>query len=267
MTRIATVSYLNARPLIDGLEHRAGIELIRRVPSRLLETLEAGDAAIALCPTIDYQRSTCPLEIVPAGAIGCNGPALTVKLFSRTPIDDIGEIAVDGDSHTSVALLSVVLSRRYGIRPTLRPLDRGPGRSDPDALLLIGDKVITHPPDSDGFPHRLDLGAAWKELTGRPFVFATWMTCGGSDLGDAPALLDRVRRDNGRRIAEIAVRHAAPGGWPEDLAARYLSRNLQYGLGSEERAAMEEFWRLCRECGVIEKQRPLRLHASDGLEV
>lgn len=260
MIKIATVSYLNARPLIDGLELHGGIELLRRVPSGLISTLEAGDSTVALCPIIDFQRSPRPLEIVPTGAIGCNGPALTVKLFSRRPIDELSEIAVDGDSHTSVALLSVIMNRLHHRRPAMRPLRRNPGSANHDAVLLIGDKVITDTPDSRSFPHQLDLGQAWKELTGRPFVFAVWMTCSGSDLGGAPQVLERVRRENQHRTAEIAARHATPSGWPEDLAVRYLSRCLCYDFGPNEIAAVEEFWRLCQECGIIEELRPLKLY-------
>jgi len=96
MKRLATASYLNARPLVEGLEQDCEIELIRRVPSRLLESLESGEADLALCPVIDFQRSTAELEIVPVGAIGCDGPALTVKLFSRKPIDELRPMRLYG---------------------------------------------------------------------------------------------------------------------------------------------------------------------------
>lgn len=260
MTNVATVSYLNARPLIERLDEEPGIELIRRVPSRLLETLEAGTAEVALCPVIDFQNSVEDLVIVPSGAIGCDGPALTVKLFSRKPPDDLDEIAVDGDSHTSVALLTVIMSRVYDRRPKLRPLSGPPESSSPDALLLIGDKVITDPPDGRIYTHELDLGEAWRTFSGRPFVFATWMAAKGCDLGDLPNRLNRIRRANRDRLSEIAASHAANSGWPEDLAVSYLTRNLRYRLGPAELGGMEEFWQVCHEEGLIDELRPLRLY-------
>lgn len=260
MTNVATVSYLNARPLIEGLDEEPGIKLIRRVPSRLLETLETGTAEVALCPVIDFQNSVDELVIVPSGAIGCDGPALTVKLFSRNPPGDLDEIAVDGDSHTSVALLTVIMSRVYDRRPNLRPLSDLPGSSRPDALLLIGDKVITDPPDGGIYPHELDLGEAWRTFSGRPFVFATWMAAKGRDLGDLPNRLNQVRRANSDRLPGIAACHAANNGWPEDLAVSYLTRNLRYRLGPAELAGVEEFWRLCHEDRIIEELRPLKLY-------
>jgi chorismate dehydratase len=259
MTKLATVSYLNARPLIDGLEREADIEVIRRVPSRLLETLETGVASIALCPVIDFQRSATDLAIVPAGAIGCDGPALTVKLFSARPIKEVEIITVDGESHTSVALAAIVMREIYGRAPILRPLT---GDGAAQTLLLIGDKVITATPDRTAYPHELDLGAAWKKISNSPFVFATWMTAASSDLGDLPQRLGGIRDANHRRLAEIAALHAAANGWPEDLALEYLSRNLRYELGAPELAAIEDFWRRCHEFGIIDELRPMRIYGE-----
>ena len=262
MTKLATVSYLNARPLIEGLDRETDIEVIRRVPSRLLDTLESGVASIALCPVIDFQQSSAKLEIVAAGAIGCDGPALTVKLFGTRPINELDEIAVDGESHTSVALLGIVMRELYGCAPVLRALPKISDNESPQALLLIGDKVITATPDRTAYPHELDLGAAWKELSGRPFVFAAWMTRIDSELGDLPHRLDRIRRDNHERLAEIAIRHAESNGWPEDLAISYLSHNLRYELGEPELAGIEEFWSRAHKLGIIDELRPMRLYGN-----
>jgi len=262
MTKLATVSYLNARPLIEGLERETDFEVIRRVPSRLLETLETGRASIALCPVIDFQRSEIPLEIVPAGAIGCDGPALTVKLFSTRPMSEVDVITVDGESHTSVALVGIVMRELYGRNPILRPL----GETDdaPQALLLIGDKVITATPNRMIYSHELDLGAAWKEISGKPFVFAAWMTKADTDLGDLPRRLDHIRTANHERLAEIAARHAAANGWSENLALEYLSGNLRYELGAPELTGIEDFWARCHEYGIIDELRPMRLYGGES---
>lgn len=262
MVQVATVSYLNARPLIEGVERETDVELIRRVPSRLLDTLESGAASIALCPVIDLQQSASALEIVPCGAIGCDGPALTVKVFSSRPINELREIAIDGDSHTSVALLQIVMHAISGRRPLLHPLQSTGSKSAPQAMLLIGDKVVVAEPDRTKYPHELDLGEAWRELSGKPFVFAAWMTRVGTALGDLPDRLERIRGENHHRLAEIATLHAGTTGWPAELAVRYLSRNLRYELGAPELAGIEEFWRRCHELGIIEELRPLRLYGG-----
>src|SRR5436305_8113649 len=106
--RIGSVSYLNAKPLIHGLENEHDLSLILDVPSKLLPGLRDQRFDIALLPVIDYQRLD-QLNIVPAGGIGCDGPTLIVRILSRVPIEHIKTLACATDSHTAVALARIVL--------------------------------------------------------------------------------------------------------------------------------------------------------------
>jgi chorismate dehydratase len=260
MPTVAAVSFLNARPLIEGLAHEPGIELRTDVPSRLLELLLGGGADIALAPVIDFQTAPAELCIVPVGAIGSDGPTHTVRVFSRSPLPGLDVVHVDGDSHTSAALLQVVLEARHGRRPETVALEPGAaaGRNPPEAVLLIGDKVVHTGNWASGYPHQLDLGEAWKQLTGLPFVFAAWLARGGEDLGGLPRTLADLRLRNRRRIPEIVAAHA--NGWPRDLALRYLGEILRYDVGEPELAAIELFWSRCHALGIIERLRPMRLY-------
>lgn len=257
--RLATVSYLNARPLVHGLDRDAAIELIRDVPSRLAAMLRDGRADVALLPTIDYQRID-GLSVIPAGGIGCDGPTLTVRIFSKVPLDRIDTLACDADSHTSIALAEIVLHARHGRRPRLVPLDHRCG--DVPARLLIGDKVVCEEPI--GFEHQLDLGAAWKDLTGLPFVFAVWACREGAPLGDLPARLEAARLAGLRDVAEIVTRHATPRGWPAGIALQYLTLYLRYEIGARQLEAMRRFHAMACDLGLVASPpRPLRLVESD----
>ena len=260
---VAAVSFLNARPLIDGLDEEPGLHVISDVPSRLLETLLEDRASVALCPVIDFQLSPAELSIVPAGAIGSDGPTLTVRVFSRIPMDEVSQVHTDGDSHTSVALLTIVFDDLFGQMPEIRTLgstDVNGSDSPPDTVLLIGDKVVRNRPDPELYPFELDLGATWKEITGLPFVFASWMARADRDLGDLPARLRRCRDRNRRRTTDIADAHAAASGWPQELAADYLGDILRYELGPRELEALELFWSKCHDLGLIERLRPMKLY-------
>lgn len=266
IVRVGAVSYLNAVPLIAGLEEGASdVRLSTRVPSALLNDLVTGSTRIALCPVIDFQRAPRRLQIIPSGGIGCAGPTLTVRLFSRTPLDQVTSIRVDGDSHTSVALLQVLWRRLFGRVPELEPLTALPSAANGslDACLLIGDKVVTASPADELFPHQLDLGEAWHDLTGLPFVFAVWMSPHGSDLGELPTVLRRQREQNSRHLVDLAAAHAPLHGWPGELAAHYLGSLLRYAVGEPELEAVQLFWRECRELGLIEELRPLALYGTD----
>jgi chorismate dehydratase len=120
--------------------------------------------------------------------------------------------------------------------------------------------VVRNQPDPALYSHQLDLGEAWRRMTGLPFVFACWMARADSNLGPLPDILSRYRDLNQRRIAEIAAVHGGASGWSEEIAAKYLSEILRYDLGIRELAAIELFWQRCHALGLIERLRPLKLY-------
>lgn len=269
--RLGVVSFVNTLPLIDGLTDVADVALKHSVPSRLIDQLVAGDVDVALCSSIDYQRTSTPLVILPVGQLGCDGPTLTVRLYSAEPLERITRVYCDTDSHTSVALMRIILKERFDITPELidydarehvaenRPIDW------PQAMLLIGDKVVTDSPPAVRYPHQLDLGAAWRELTGRPFVFAMWMARAdrdGDTLRLAAALLDRQRRHNIERLDRIIMTGAEPRRWPRDLASEYLAQRLRFDLTDEACAAAELFYEKAAAHGLIRECQPLRFFTA-----
>lgn len=255
--RIASVSFLNARPLIYGLDRDPQVSLQLDVPSRLLDCLQSGSADVALLPTIDYQRMD-DLQVIPAGGIGCDGQTLTVRIFARQPIETIRSLACDTDSHTSVALARIILGERYGIRPEFVEGVRSTGKSD-EAVLLIGDKVVCEEPA--GYSHQYDLGEEWKVLTGLPFVFAVWTSRAGLELGDLPDRLTKARQDGLQHVDELIEQFGTPRGWPLGLARQYLTEYLQFQIESPQLEAIRRFHELARKYGIIPSVRPLRVCA------
>jgi chorismate dehydratase len=258
--RVASVSFINSRPLIYGLENDPQVELQLAVPSKLSQSL-LGDgssslhADVALLPTIDYQRIK-NLVIVPAGGIGCDGPTLTVRIFAQQPIEKIRTLACDPDSHTSVALARIILAERHGLRPEFIDLTRVSGRAD-EARLLIGDKVVCEEPL--GFEHQYDLGAEWKQMTGLPFVFAVWTARAGVDLGTLPDRLERAKNEGLQHVGELIDRHAIPRGWPAGLALQYLTTYLKFDIGDREIRAIEMFHQLAAKHAIIDSVKLLRV--------
>ncbi|MHC4127947.1 MAG: menaquinone biosynthetic enzyme MqnA/MqnD family protein [Planctomycetota bacterium] len=268
--RLGVVSFVNTLPLIDGLENLADLDLRFTVPSLLLDLLVSGEVDLALCSSIDYQRAGTPLVVVPVGLLGCEGSTLTVRLYSSCPLDRISEVHCDTDSHTSVVLMQILLKELYGIEPRLIDYDAREHVAEnrplawPQAMLLIGDKVVTDSPPAIRYPRQLDLGAAWAELTGLPFVFALWLARRESDpsvIATAAAILDRQRRHNRQRLDLIVHRRALARGWPGDLAGRYLKQELAFAWNQQRRAGLELFFDKACEYGLASHRRPLELAA------
>ncbi len=262
MITIGAVGYLNALPLVHTLDRRPGIRLVRKVPAALLTDLEAARLDIALCPVIDAQTSSQNLVIVPSGAIGSRSTTLTVRIFSNKPLDRIERLHVDGDSHTSVALAQVIFHHRFGRLLEISPL-KDPaaldGPTDLEAALLIGDKVVTAEPDPSRFPHQLDLGEAWRDLVGLPFVFATWLAPSAADLGDLPRLLTEIRRENCAHMEDLVGPWADAHNWPKETALTYLRDLLDYEIGPTQLVAMQLFWKECAEFGLIDRLKKVEI--------
>jgi chorismate dehydratase len=236
--RVGSVSFLNAKPLIHGLEAAEHLKLSLAVPSKLLQGLKSAALDVALLPVIDYQRME-GLCIVPSGGIGCDGETLTVRIFSKCPMTEIKTLACDPDSHTSVALA----------REEQQPCD---------AKLLIGDKVVCEEPP--GFEHQIDLGSAWKTLTGLPFVFAVWTARKGIDLGELPAQLEEAKRAGLLNVKEIVQRYAVGKGWPAGLAWQYLTVYLKFDIGEKQLEAIRLFHQLAAKHGMIGSVNELQLY-------
>ena len=256
---LAAVRFLNTRPLIYGLEQQPDLRLMLDVPAKLIDALETKQADVALLPVIDYQRYA-GLRIVPSAGIGSFGETLTVRIFSHCPIGHVKTLACDPDSHTSVALARIILAELFAIHPEFVDLRRATDGPN-GARLLIGDKVVCEAPQ--GFPHELDLGEAWKQLTGLPFVFAIWMAREGVDLRDLPQRLERAKRQGLEHVEELIERHAVPMGWPRELARKYLTQHLRFDIGPRELEAIACFHQLAAKHGLVANPiNPLRLYGD-----
>jgi len=256
--RLAAVSYLNAAPLVHGLGDDARFEVERDVPSRVAERLHAGETDLGMIPSIEYARGD--YAIVPGAAITSRGPVRSVLLFLRGRIEDVRTVAVDAGSRTSVALTRLVLRERLRRDPdhvVVTP-DVAHMLEQADAALVIGDAAL----DYEGGADRIDLGEAWQQLTGLPFVWAFWAGPRGAIGAEHVARLQRAQADGLAAIPRIAQQ------WANGDAARaarnqsYLRDNIQYAFGDEERAGLREFYARAHAASLIPHIPEVRLYAD-----
>ncbi|MGE3275632.1 MAG: menaquinone biosynthetic enzyme MqnA/MqnD family protein [Vicinamibacterales bacterium] len=259
--RLGAVSYLNTKPLVYGLDQRADLFDVRfDVPAQCATLLHDGLVDIGLIPAIEYQRGE--YQIVPGVAIGSDGPIDSVALFSRVPLTGIRTLALDISSRTSVALTRILCARHWGIAPRFTPaeprLDAMLDRAD--AALVIGDNALWLDPAAHGVT-KVDLGAAWREMTGLPFVYAVWTGRAGAATPDHVAAL-QAARDAGLGAIDAIAREASGGDAARTpRIAAYLRDNLKYALGEAEVEGLRRFHALAAEHGLIPGLRPLRFYA------
>lgn len=264
---LGVVSFLNARPLWKTLTRRQGLTIRSAVPSRLAAMLANARCDVALLPVVDHWMTRRRLVRVSDACIACDGETMTVRVFSKVPPRDIQRLHVDSDSRTSVVLAKALWRQMYSRRLEILPRsaaarlgevadDTEPASvkpvpsSDVEALLLIGDKVITAAPS--GFAFQTDLGAAWKELTGLPFVFAAWYGRRDCNYEGLARILEKARDAGVAIIEQIAAEEAPRHGWPPETALRYLRDHMRYKITPAMRAGMDRFFTLVHEHGLLE---------------
>src|SRR5690348_13868310 len=143
MVRVGSVAFLNARPLVWGLDARSDrFDLRFDLPSRCASLLHAGDIDIGLIPSIEYLAGD--YAIVPGVGVVSEGEVASVALFTSVPIASVRSVALDTSSLTSVALTRVLCARHFGIQPSYihaaPDLDRMLAQAD--AALVIGDPAL-----------------------------------------------------------------------------------------------------------------------------
>lgn len=247
--RLGAVDYLNARPLVYGLELRSHMFAVRYdVPSKCAALLHEGSIDVGMIPSIEFLRGPS-YRIVPGMAIASDGEVASVALFSTKPVEQVRSIAVDTSSRTSAGLLQVLCRERFGVEPVFHPMAPDPQAMlrDCDAALLIGDPALFLDHAAFGVA-KIDLGAEWTALTGLPFVWAFW--AGRPDVV-SPAAVAALREARDLGVAasdELAAAYCGSGRAERGKA--YLRDNIQYGLGEREEAGLRKYYELAARHGV-----------------
>ncbi len=260
LTRLGAVSYLNTRPLVYGLEHRPELLLRFDVPSRCADLLAGGLVDLGLIPAFEFARHG-GYAIVPDVSIASHGAVDSVALFTRRPIGDVRSIALDASSRTSANLVRLLCARQFRIAPVF--VDAAPDLPSMlarcDAALLIGDPALfTDPAAFDS--EKIDLGAAWTDLTGLPFVWAFWAGIPGAA---SPAVCRLLRDARDRGVAEIDV--IASREAPDDPArrariARYLRESIAYDFEGSLVRGVSLFFGLLEEEGLVSRAPALTFY-------
>jgi chorismate dehydratase len=175
--RVGAVSYLNTKPLIYGFEQgimKDSVELTIDYPAKIADALLNNEIDIGLVP-IAVIPEMKEYYIISDYGIACDGPVASVCLFSTVPLEDIKTVLLDYQSRTSVALVKILMKELWKIDPVFEHTtgdftDTIKGNT---AAVVIGDRALQQRSKAT---YIYDLGEAWKQYTGMPFVFAAWVS-------------------------------------------------------------------------------------------
>lgn len=249
--RLGAVDYLNARPLVYGLELRPEFALQFDPPSKCAALLHEGSIDIGMIPSIEYLRGP-EYCAVPDMAIVSEGPVASVSLFTTKPINEVRTIAADTSSRTSNALLRVLCRERFGIEPELAPMAPRPLEMlrRCDAALVIGDAALFFDHQGAG-AGKMDLGEQWTAMTGLPFVWAFWA---GRPRALRAGHLEHLAQARDEGVAasdEVAAAYC--GAERAEIGKRYLRDNIRYDWGPRELEGLRAYYELAFRNGLVER--------------
>ncbi len=239
--RISAVSYLNTKPFIYGLfrsELAGQIELSLDIPAVCAEKLRAGEADLALTPVAIIPELD-QAYLASDFCIGSYGAVHTVCIFSESPLDRIEKLYLDFHSKTSAALTQILCREYWHIQPEFLPATAGFEQRIKGATagLIIGDRTF---PQHDRFPYKYDLGEAWTNWTGLPFVFAAWISARPLPAAFKKSFNAALAAGLDRIPELIKVLPSYPGA---DLEL-YFSKHISYQLDEAKWIALNRFLEL-----------------------
>jgi len=235
--KVGAVSYLNTKPLIYGFQQgmmNNEIELIEDYPSSIAgmlldNVIDVGLVPVAIIPRLKEHH------IIGDYCIGTSGEVASVCLFSDVPIEQAEEVLLDYQSRTSVRLAKILLKEYWKVNPLLTDAradfrEHIQGRT---AGLVIGDRAFEQRMVS---PYVYDLGKAWKELTGLPFVFAAWI----SNKKLSNDFIENFNTATGRGVQVIDT-IVAQNPYPLFNLKKYFEQHISYVFDDEKKAGLHLF--------------------------
>ena len=272
--RLGRIAYLNVLPIYFAMENifgENGFHLVRGAPTELNALMRRGEVDLGSISAMEYGRAFRDYFLLPDLSISSRGAVGSVLLFSRVPFSrlDGRTIRVSAASASGAALVKVLMARLFEVQPRYHQgqLAETPLR-ECAAVMAIGDEALRLKAAA-AMPFELDLGQAWQELTGLPFVFGVWAV--RRDFAEAQpeatTTLHRLllqSRDWGLGSLKELSRIAAPfcSMTPAQILAYF--RQLNYSLDPEHEEGLATFFHYLYNLGELDEAPRLEYFGGRG---
>ena len=260
--RVGAVQYLNARPLVHGLDAQKDLFSIEYgVPAKCASLLHERSIDLGLIPTIEYLRKS-HYRMVPDIGVVSHGPVESVALLTSRPVQAIRSIAVDTSSRTAATLLRILCAEWFDIEPnfhTMEPdLDAMLKRCD--AALLIGDTALFTEHETVVDLDKIDLGEEWTAMTSLPFVWAVWAGRDGAVNSQHLVALEKARDAGMQARDQIAGQFGPKEEDQAELAREYLQKNVQFDLTEDCRKGIKRYFEFALKMGIFQHAGSLQFY-------
>jgi aminodeoxyfutalosine synthase len=256
---IGKIPFLNSVPFYHHLES-AEFKILPIVPRRMGLMEQQDELVAGLFSLMDFVRDEERLDLMNY-CIATRDQVKSVMLFSKEGWRGLNgkTIGITDDTATSIRLLEVILSKKYGVSAKFERMQSGINDcSHYDAVLLIGDEALRRNKFGlPGFELVFDLATEWYDWTKLPFVFAVWAV--------RKSVPEEARKKLAATIEEsltagegnfggIGEVHGRRIGLERKDVEEYLE-GFNFRLGEREREAIKKFRSLVAEMGVTAGKR------------
>ena len=251
--QIAGIRYINALPLIFGLQHRNDHHLILDTPSACFRKLIANEVDVALIPVLGTQMHP-DVRAIPDLGIAAENQTESVFVYSQKPLNKIHTVAADPASLTSVNLLKIILRIQYQNQPnfiTSSYTEIQDRLKSCDAALVIGDAAITS--NVPGLT-RWDLASEWYAMTKLPFIFAVWaslrrLTTSEKEIFQQSFLEAQTSRE---KVIDQACKMLPVD---REFVKRYYNHDLHYQLTPNDYQGLSRYLALAADLKFVDNIR------------
>jgi chorismate dehydratase len=265
--RLGHIAYVNCAPFFHYLP-QCGFDgrVICGVPSHLNRLLAEGDIDVSPSSSFEYARNWRDYLLLPELSISSCGEVKSVLLFSNRPIEDLtgAEIALTGDSATSINLLQVILREFFDLHHYRCQVPGSPVEEVIAAggtALLIGDRALQVARNNQS-KFVYDLGELWLQHTGLPFVFALWILRRqaaaekGAQVRELQRQLHQSREMAFASLAKMAS-ETPERNWMGEAGLIDYWTCMSYELGNAHLEGLNLYFHLCVRHGLLDEMPEL----------
>lgn len=268
--RLGRILYTNVWPVYHYFDHSAlsfPATTRTELPAVLNRMLLEGELDISPVSSFAYGMATDRFLLLPDLSISADGPVRSILCFSKKPFAEAvqGRIALTNTSATSVNLLKIIAEKAYGAKPEYVSCE--PNLEDmlehADVALLIGDHAIRADWANTEYTVT-DLGAEWKNWTGKSMTFAVWTVSKKAAerhperIGELASAFVASKRRSLVDLTPVAKKAQAELGGQFSYWQGYFE-NLRYDLTRERLEGLDLYFRYAREMGLLPQEAQIEI--------